>query len=240
MAWLFLDPADYAKMCEPPQLQETLTQRQEELVTLQESNMQLKELVSWARQLAAVLDMIALLPQCADGAALPPLPLLPPPPPRPAAGAGADGRPWEEATGVDAVLQEVSEKCRAALRSLGGSPMAKRPRPTPRLLGTFRGLHTGRAVPRAGGGGLEGGGSLRAALGEASGIRTLAFPQGNAFTLCTAAADPNKKKDCNYYSVGRIKSHSGPGSGGSGPDPGGSGPGSGVSGPDPGGTSYVT
>ncbi|NXV67304.1 MCIN protein, partial [Molothrus ater] len=34
---------------------------------------------------------------------------------------------------------------------------------------------------------LEGGGSLRAALGEAGAIRTLAFPQGNAFTLRTAA-----------------------------------------------------
>nr|XP_047905383.1 multicilin [Anser cygnoides] len=31
------------------------------------------------------------------------------------------------------------------------------------------------------------GGSLRAALGEEGGIRTLAFPQGNAFTLRTAA-----------------------------------------------------
>lgn len=100
---------------------------------------------------------------------------------------------------MDAMLREVSEKCRAALRSLAGgspgghspegdspggdSPTAKRPRPTPRLHGTFRGLRTGRS---GGGGGLEGGGSLRAALGEAGGIRTLSFPQGNAFTLRTA------------------------------------------------------
>ncbi|TRZ14283.1 hypothetical protein HGM15179_012822 [Zosterops borbonicus] len=34
---------------------------------------------------------------------------------------------------------------------------------------------------------MEGGGSLRAALGEPGSIRTLAFPQGNAFTLRTAA-----------------------------------------------------
>uniref|UniRef100_A0A8C3JIT4 Multicilin n=1 Tax=Calidris pygmaea TaxID=425635 RepID=A0A8C3JIT4_9CHAR len=157
------------------QLQETLTQRQEELATLQESNAQLKELASQARQLAALLDVSA---RC--GAAR------------------ASG--WrEEAAGVDAMLREVSEKCRAALRSLGGGsprghspggdspegngPTAKRPRPAPRLHGAFRGLRTGRA----GGGGLEGGGSLRAALGEEGSIRTLAFPQGNAFTLRTAA-----------------------------------------------------
>ncbi|NWX52882.1 MCIN protein, partial [Steatornis caripensis] len=68
-----------------------------------------------------------------------------------------------------------------------GSPTAKRPRRAPRLHGAFRGLRTGRAAPLPGSGELEGGGSLRAALGEAGGIRTLAFPQGNAFTLRTAA-----------------------------------------------------
>ncbi|XP_069631336.1 LOW QUALITY PROTEIN: multicilin-like [Haliaeetus albicilla] len=166
------------------QLQKTLAQRQEELATLRESNMQLKELASQARQLAALVE-VALLPQCADGVALPP-----PPPPRPVAGAGAGGRSREEAAGVDAMLRKVS-KCRAALRSLvaspGSSPTAKHPRPATRLLGTFRGLRTSRAAPHPGGGRLEGGGSLRAALGEAGGIRTLAFPQGNAFTLRTAA-----------------------------------------------------
>ncbi|KAL9820955.1 multicilin [Geothlypis trichas] len=189
------------------QLQETLTQRQEELVTLRESNVQLKELASQARQLAAVLDTL-MLPQSADGTALPPLPPLHPlPPPPPAAAAAPAGTGPEDAEGVDAMLRAVSEKCRAALRSLGGgagdsagaspggspghspghSPTAKRPRPGPRLHGAFRGLRTGRAAPRRAGGELEGAGSLRAALGEAGAIRTLAFPQGNAFTLRTAA-----------------------------------------------------
>ncbi|NXM66017.1 MCIN protein, partial [Serilophus lunatus] len=180
------------------QLQETLTQRQEELMTLRESNVQLKELASQARQLAAVLDTL-MLPQSADGTALPP-----PPPPLPSPGAAtaaaaSAGTRREDAEGVDAMLRAVSEKCRAALRSLGGSPedrsgdspggspTAKRPRPAPRLHGVFRGLRTGRAAPRPGGGELEGTGSLRAALGEAGAIRTLAFPQGNAFTLRTAA-----------------------------------------------------
>uniref|UniRef100_A0A8C3P0V3 Multicilin n=1 Tax=Cyanoderma ruficeps TaxID=181631 RepID=A0A8C3P0V3_9PASS len=190
------------------QLQETLTQRQEELVTLRESNVQLKELASQARQLAAVLDTL-MLPPSADGTALPPPPPLPPPlhplPPSPASAAPA-GTGLEDGEGVDAMLRAVSEKCRAALRSLGGSPgqrsggspggspvhspggspTAKRPRPGPRLHGAFRGLRTGRAAPRPPGGELEGGGSLRAELGEAGSIRTLAFPQGNAFTLRTA------------------------------------------------------
>ncbi|NXJ77454.1 MCIN protein, partial [Trogon melanurus] len=177
------------------QLQETLTQRQEELVTLRESNVQLKELASQARQLAAVLDTL-MIPQCSDGAALPPPHLQSAPPPSAAAPAGIWGgrgrpEPREEAAGVDVMLRDVSEKCRAALRSLGGSlggsPTAKRPRPAPRLHGTFRGLRTGRSAPLPGAEGLEGDGSLRAAVGEAGGIRTLAFPQGNAFTLRTAA-----------------------------------------------------
>ncbi|OXB80160.1 UNVERIFIED_CONTAM: hypothetical protein H355_011618 [Colinus virginianus] len=80
------------------------------------------------------------------------------------------------------MLRAVSAQCRAALRSLAGAPAAKRPR----LHGAFRGLRAA-PVPRSPGGAeLEGGGSLRAALGEQAGIRTLAFPQGNAFTLRTA------------------------------------------------------
>ncbi|NXV73532.1 MCIN protein, partial [Atlantisia rogersi] len=176
------------------QLQETLTQRQEELAMLQKSNVQLKELASQARQLASLLDTL-MLPQSVDGAAIPPLHL--PPPPTADAPSGIWGgyersEPGEEAAGVDTMLREVSEKCRAALRSLGGSrgaspggsPTAKRPRPAPRLHGTFRGLRTDRAAPRDGE--PEEGGSLRAALGRAGSIRTLAFPQGNAFTLRTA------------------------------------------------------
>ncbi|XP_021236255.1 multicilin [Numida meleagris] len=158
---------------ENSQLQEALAQRQEELATLRESNVQLKELASQARQLAAVLDKL-MLPQRPDGATLP----LPAPPPPAGSCGGA------EAAGVGGMLRAVSAQCRAALRSLAGSPAAKRPR----LHGAFRGLRTARAaVPRSPGGAeLEGGGSLRAALGEQGGIRTLAFPQGNAFTLRTA------------------------------------------------------
>ncbi|KAM9167361.1 multicilin [Mergus octosetaceus] len=165
---------------ENSQLQETLAQRQEELATLRESNVQLKELASQARQLAAVLDKL-MLPQCPDGAALLPTLPPPPPPPPPPPAAGSEG-----AAGVGPMLRSVSEQCRAALRSLAGSPPAKRPR----LRGAFRGLRTARAAPRPSGGGggeLPGAGSLRAALGEEGGIRTLSFPQGNAFTLRTAA-----------------------------------------------------
>lgn len=208
-----LSRAPRARSC--PQLQEALAQKQEELATLRESNVQLKELASQARQLAAVLDVSAaaqqcgarggraarrvagrgaaglrggalkplsplwqklMLPQRPDGAALPPPSPHPPP-------AGSCGR--AEAAGVGGMLRAVSAQCRAALRSLAGGPAAKRPR----FHGAFRGLRTARAaVPRSPGGAEPegGGGSLRAALGEQGGIRTLAFPQGNAFTLRTA------------------------------------------------------
>ncbi|XP_072216093.1 multicilin [Excalfactoria chinensis] len=158
---------------ENSQLQEALAQKQEELAMQRESNVQLKELASQARQLAAVLDKL-MLPQRPDGDALPP-----PAPPPPAESCGR-----AEAAGVGGMLRAVSAQCRAALRSLAGSPAAKRPR----LHGAFRGLRTAQAaVPRSPGGAeLEGGGSLRTAFGEQGGIRTLAFPLGNAYTLRTA------------------------------------------------------
>ncbi|NXX96649.1 MCIN protein, partial [Centropus bengalensis] len=173
------------------QLQETLAQRQEELVTLRENNVQLKELASQARQLAAVLETL-MFQQRSDGKTLPPPSLQPPTPHTVAAGVwpgGVEPEPREQAAGVDTMLREMSEKCRAALQSLGGSPegspMAKRPRVAPRLHGAFRGL-TIDTSPSPGGGELEEDGSLRAALGEGGSIRTLAFPQGNAFIMRTA------------------------------------------------------
>ncbi|NXC46730.1 MCIN protein, partial [Penelope pileata] len=139
---------------ESSQLQEALARRQEEVAALRESNAQLQALASQARELAAVLDNL-IVPQCPDGAALP----APAPPP-----AGSCG--GAEAAGVGGMLRAVSAQCRAALRSLAGSPAPKRPRTAPRSPGSD---------------------SLRAALGERGGIRTLSFPQGNAFVLRTAA-----------------------------------------------------
>ncbi|NWI20491.1 MCIN protein, partial [Crypturellus soui] len=149
------------------QLQETLTRRQEELTSLRKSNVQLKELASQARQLATVLDKL-LQPQGPDGAALPPSP-PPPPPPHPAWAPAAAGS--GEAAAVDTMLRDVSQRCRAALRSLGGGAEPKRPRRGPERLGRVT-----EAAEAAGG-------CLRAALGQAGRIRTLAFPQGSAFSL---------------------------------------------------------
>ncbi|KFW87843.1 Multicilin, partial [Manacus vitellinus] len=101
------------------QLQETLIQRQEELATLRERNVQLKELASQARQLASVLDVSATL---SSGLGAPVVPVgqcgV-----RVQWGTGCGtGTRRADAEGVDAMLRAVSEKCRAALRSLGGSP----------------------------------------------------------------------------------------------------------------------
>ncbi|NXB16909.1 MCIN protein, partial [Rhagologus leucostigma] len=147
------------------QLQETLTQRQEELVTLRESNVQLKELASQARQLAAVLDVSAAH--------------------HPAWLPHGPASPWGTVVQGEAALDGTGlggGRCGMGLCSVGlwaGQGGAGQ--------GAFRGLRTGRSAPRPVGGELEGGGSLRTALGEAGAIRTLAFPQGNAFTLRTAA-----------------------------------------------------
>ncbi|NWJ04790.1 MCIN protein, partial [Crypturellus undulatus] len=150
------------------QLQETLTRRQEELMSLWKSNVQLKELASQARQLATVLDKL-LQPQGPDGAALPP---SPPPPSHPVWAPAAAGS--GEAAAVDTMLRDVSQRCRAALCSLGGGAEPKRPRRGPERLGGVA-----EAAEAAGG-------CLRAALGQAGRIRTLAFPQGSAFSLRTA------------------------------------------------------
>ncbi|NXR92792.1 MCIN protein, partial [Hypocryptadius cinnamomeus] len=143
------------------QLQETLTQRQEELVTLQKSNVQLKELASQARQLAAVLDVSAARhPSWLPHGDSQEQGLR--------CGRGPCGVGWSSGAQCGA-KQDGAVRCRSR-DSHSLSP-----------------ARTGRAAPRPGGRELEGGGSLRAALGEAGAIRTLAFPQGNAFTLRTAA-----------------------------------------------------
>lgn len=95
---------------------------------------------------------------------------------------------------VDAILREISERCDEALQSRDH----KRPRLQPEpantdsrpgnLHGTFRGLHTDcstRALNLSHSE-LEEGGSFSTPIRSHSTIRTLAFPQGNAFTIRTA------------------------------------------------------
>ncbi|XP_008063974.1 multicilin [Carlito syrichta] len=179
-------------LVENNQLHVTLTQKQEEIASLKERNVQLKELARRTRHLASVLDKLMITQSRDSGVAAEPLLLK-----------ATAKRSLEElfsAAGqdcaeVDAVLREISERCDEALQSRD----PKRPRMQPQpaspdgrpgnLHGAFRGLRT------EGSGGalnlshsaLEEGGSFSTPIRSHSTIRTLAFPQGKAFTIRTAS-----------------------------------------------------
>uniref|UniRef100_K7FU92 Multicilin n=1 Tax=Pelodiscus sinensis TaxID=13735 RepID=K7FU92_PELSI len=181
-------------LVENNQLHVKLTQKQEEITSLKERNVQLKELASQAKQLACVLDKL-MIHQSKEGADA----LLP--------------RSWakrsleqlsaarqEDCAAVDGILRELSDTCLAALQTIGESREAKRPRlqaepagargsKAGNMHGEFSGLQTcsSRRSVDLSNSELEEGVSFRTSITEHGTIRTLAFPQGNAFTIRTAA-----------------------------------------------------
>uniref|UniRef100_A0A8C5LF66 Multicilin n=1 Tax=Jaculus jaculus TaxID=51337 RepID=A0A8C5LF66_JACJA len=106
-------------LVENNQLHETLTQKQEEIASLRERNVQLKELASRTRRLASVLDKLMITASSE--------PFLPPATPAKRSleellcAAGQDG------SEVDAILRDISQRCDRALRGRD----AKRPRLQP-------------------------------------------------------------------------------------------------------------
>lgn len=95
---------------------------------------------------------------------------------------------------VDAILREISERCDEALQGRDPKRLRLQPDPASRddmpgnLHGTFRGLRTecSRSALNLSRSELEEGGSFSTPIRSHSTIRTLAFPQGNAFTIRTA------------------------------------------------------
>uniref|UniRef100_A0A8C8R6G7 Multicilin n=1 Tax=Pelusios castaneus TaxID=367368 RepID=A0A8C8R6G7_9SAUR len=176
-------------LVENNQLHVTLTQKQEEITSLKERNVQLKELASQAKQLACVLDKL-MLHQAQEGADA----LLPSPTAKRCLEQLYAAK-QEDCAGVDEILQELSHTCHAAVRSLDEQRDAKRPRlqaepagaPVP-MYGAFNGLQTcsGRSSVDLSNSELEEGVSFRTSIRDHGTIRTLAFPQGNAFTIRTA------------------------------------------------------
>ncbi|XP_034296640.2 multicilin [Pantherophis guttatus] len=172
-------------LVENNQLQETLTQKQEEIASLKERNIQLKELASQAKQLASVLDKL-MLPQSKDNADL-------------SLSCGPGKRSLEQMSvpepeedmEVDEILREISEKCNAALQSIDDDRGPKRPRgenEAIHMYGAFHGLQTcsTHSSLDLSGSEFEEGVSFKTSIKEHCNIRTLAFPQGNAFTVRTA------------------------------------------------------
>ncbi|XP_006889622.1 PREDICTED: multicilin [Elephantulus edwardii] len=177
-------------LVENNQLHVTLTQKQEEIASLKERNVQLKELASRTRHLASVLDKLMITQSRDCQVATEPFLLR-----------ATAKRSLEElfsATGqdcaeVDAVLRELSQRCDEALKN--HDPKRPRLQPEPastagrpgNLHGAFRGLRTdcSQSALNLSQSELEDG-SFSTPIRSHGTIRTLAFPQGNAFTIRTA------------------------------------------------------
>ncbi|KAK9408548.1 multicilin [Crotalus adamanteus] len=97
----------------------------------------------------------------------------------------------EENMEVNEILREISEKCNAALQSIDDDRGPKRPRgenEAIHMYGAFHGLQTcsSQSSLDLSGSEFEEGVSFKTSIKEHCNIRTLAFPQGNAFTVRTA------------------------------------------------------
>uniref|UniRef100_A0A8D0E0K8 Multicilin n=1 Tax=Salvator merianae TaxID=96440 RepID=A0A8D0E0K8_SALMN len=172
-------------LVENNQLQVTLTQKQEEIASLKERNIQLKELANQAKQLASVLDQL-MIPPCKDSADF-------------SLANGPNKRSLKQVSmaeqeddmEVNEILREISDKCNAALQSIDEHRGPKRPRGEDEAIhmcGAFHGFQTcsSHSSLDLSGSDLEEGVSFRTCIKEHCNIRTLTFPQGNAFTVRTA------------------------------------------------------
>lgn len=104
------------------------------------------------------------------------------------------GAAGQDCAQVDAILRDLSERCDEALQSRDPKRLRLQPEPASLargpgcLHGAFRGLrtHCSPSALNLSQGELEADGSFCTPIRSHSTIRTLAFPQGNAFTIRTA------------------------------------------------------
>ncbi|XP_069820850.1 multicilin [Dendropsophus ebraccatus] len=184
-------------LVENNQLHVTLNEKQEEIACLKEKNVQLKELANQAKHLATVLDKL-MSQRSREDTRLSSDGLRPP-----VKRSLEEFYPQtteQECNQVDEILREISKKCNAAL--MGSVPgEAKRPKLCPedtmdfqdevttgiKMCGAFQGLKTttGRSSLNLCNTDLEEDVTFRTSIKDHCTIRTLAFPQGNAFTIRT-------------------------------------------------------
>ncbi|XP_018423691.1 PREDICTED: multicilin [Nanorana parkeri] len=181
------------------QLHVTLNEKQEEIDTLKVKNVQLKELADQAKHLASVIDQLmshrsrAASKLSSDG-------VLTRPPVKRNLEEFFQQNNDQECNQVDEILREISKKCNAALMGCDYIE-AKRPKLQSddpmdcldeatsgiKMCGAFNGLKTstGHSSLNLCDTDLEGDVSFRTSIKDHSTIRTLAFAQGNAFTIRT-------------------------------------------------------
>ncbi|KAG7270421.1 hypothetical protein CRUP_009142 [Coryphaenoides rupestris] len=172
-------------------LHETLHSKQEEIESLQERNLHLRELASRAKHLAAVLEKLMTVRD----------PGLQEPTTPPCDTASSSPckrqRLSEEAESVssgsvDDILRDISTRCNAVLHRGGGSGGGGVPQDSGhiRMYGAFAGIQTSVAIgskgASAGGSDADAGdSSFRTSIQDHCTIKTQVFPHGHAFTSRT-------------------------------------------------------
>ncbi|XP_063818185.1 multicilin isoform X2 [Pseudophryne corroboree] len=181
------------------QLHVTLSEKQEEIQSLKEKNDQLKEIADQAQHLASVLDKL-MSRQSRGNGQLSPDGLLPRPPVKRSLEEFYPPSSEQSCNQMDEILQEISKKCN--ITHMGGIySEAKRPKlyseegmdcqeeitTTIKMCGAFHGLQTStvQASLNLANTDLEEDISFKTSIKDHCTIRTLAFPQGNAFTIRT-------------------------------------------------------
>ncbi|XP_068461135.1 multicilin [Clinocottus analis] len=168
------------------QLHETLRRRQEEIDSLREQNLPLRQLASRAKHLASMLEELMTVQE----------PRATPCGGRASPGLSCkrqrldEGYETEPSDSVEDVLRDISTRCNAVLH---GANAGKEPPPTPptqeaiRMHGAFSGLQMSSASGSSagGGGGDESVSCFRTSVREHCTMRTRVFPHGRAFTSTT-------------------------------------------------------
>nr|XP_033787211.1 multicilin isoform X2 [Geotrypetes seraphini] len=187
-------------LVENNQLHMTLTEKQEEIASLKERNVQLKELANQAKHLASVLDELMSHHPKEDDKVPAEFLITKSPTKRSIEELYANDHDDKQ---VDEILREITEKCYAALRTVDPtdnkrSKLHEENSGTPdcsggkgsaiNMYGAFHGLQTctGQSSVNLNNSGLEEDLGFRTSIKDHCTIRTLAFPQGNAFTIRTS------------------------------------------------------
>ncbi|CAG5924898.1 unnamed protein product, partial [Menidia menidia] len=166
------------------QLHETLHRQQDELDSLEERNLHLRQLASRAKHLASALEKLMTVRNqqagtpVGDNASLGPFKRQ----------RLDEGYETESSDTVEEMLRDISTRCNAVLLGTGAAaPKQLQEAETIRVHGAFPGLQV--STPRDGGTTAaedgDGVSSFRTSVREHSTIRTQAFPHGHAFTSRT-------------------------------------------------------
>ncbi|XP_034398489.1 multicilin [Cyclopterus lumpus] len=170
------------------QLHETLRQQQEEINSLQEQNLPLRQLASRAKHLASVLEK--LMTDRGPQAREPVTPWGDQTSLGPCKRQRLDeGYETEPSDSVEDMLRDISTRCNAVLHGANAGDRPPREPETIRMHGAFSGLQMSAASGSSvahGAGAAESVSSFRTSVREHCTMRTRVFPHGRAFTSTTS------------------------------------------------------